>query len=810
MHDDTGSRVAHKRWTVGHTILSLTGISIFAVITVFIAQSHPVVSAWITSSDQLTIPAFVGELLERPYELAGWQLPRSTYLFPDALSYLLARWAVGDSLLAIPIATVPILLTWLYLVWDSVRAKYGGKRLLPLLWTVAVGLMVPLVASQYSTPLTQWVLMYYFSFANHFSCLVVSVLLLRWSIVWLDGGPRKFLVATGLLLTLVAISNRAVWAYYFAPMGATLLWIVANRSRNSPKRPLLLGIVIVSAMVAGYWGEASVNRITAMPYEVSLASIGRRVPRLFSDVFQYAVAMPQSALFLIFVLSVYCLAIRKLWVAFSHRLRPQLGVQGDTRFLFDFALVVGGLGNILAAGIAWEVIDSSRYLMFFFFAPMLLVPRIWIVPPKMGTLVVGLSLLTALSVYSAFASNAALDLRIYAKRQVREMISCVDAIGGGRGIGGYWTARRFTFLSGNELRIDQLTPWKTDAQHLLFYWGNNALSFLRGHPSIDPYTYVVADGLDRSVLENAFGAPDEKLPCGVHEIWRFHDPSHIFPRLFQGNLQPYQRFLARDSFASIPAGIFLAATGSRDGIGRKADPISDSAGFLLYGGYLSLPHGNYRFTLDYTSSDETKPNVKSLGRFEIASDFGKSVLGKVEMTLKPNRSSGSATVDIHLAEAANAIEPRVAYYGTSSLQLSDLSIARDVGGSKIVRLRADDDRVYTLVGVKDGPFVSSNGRAGVLLYGPYISMPGGFYRATVHFSSEPPADAIGKVDIAAKRGEAVFAEKVIAAANALVEEGGYKVEADFELPYPVDDLELRVFLQTPALVKFSHYEIAPR
>lgn len=790
--------------------VSIAGIFILALAAVFIASSNPIVADWITSSDQLTIPAMVAELHARPYEFAGWQLSRSTYLFPDTLSYVISQFIIGNSLLAIPLAALPVLLTWLYLIWKSIHENDSIKPLQALLWTISVGLIIPFALAQSSPDLTQWVLKYYFSFANHFSCLVISIVLLHWSVLSIGNNSRKRLIAISAILVLMSISNRAVWAYYVAPFCVMLLLFLARGSRINWKQVFLLGGVITSALVIGYLGEASFNRITAMPYEISLASIYRRVPLLFSDIYQYAVAKPAIGLFLLCVLFVYSMVLRKLWVDFPRWSRNQLSVLEDTRFLFDFALVVGGLGNVLAAGIAWEELASARYLMFFFFAPMLLIPRVWISLVGMRTQMVSLAFLVTFSAYSVFASDAALDIRVYARKETKDMVACVNSLAGNRGIGGFWIARRLSFLSGGDLRIDQLTPWKTDSRHLLFYWGNNAFSFLRGHPSIDPYDYIIADGLDRAVLDDAFGLPDEKRICGGHEIWSFRDPSHIFPRLFQGNMEPYQRVLMRNSFVTIPAGAFVAAIGSRDGLGRKADLALDSPGFLVYGGYLSLQPGNYRFTVNYSSSGDFMTNRKTLGRFEIVNDLGKAVLGHVEMALEPNQSRATATVNIHLRERANFVEPRVMYYGENLLQVSELSVATGESMSRTIRLRADDTRMHTLVGRKEDRIISSIGKTGVLLYGPYIPMPAGSYRATVHFLGALPIEPIGTVDIAAESGKVVFSQKNIAKPSIKSESGGYKIDVDFELPHPAIDLELRLISKTTDLVKISHYEIFPR
>jgi hypothetical protein len=545
---------------------------------------------------------------------------------------------------------------------------------------------------------------------------------------------------------------------------------------------------------------------------MTLASIPRQVPRMFSDIANHAMAAPSVAVFLAALIAIYAVVAWRLVLSLPKWVRSTSGSPEDFRYMFDTALVAGGIGNLLAAGIAWENIDSARYLVFFFFAPILLLPAVWKGIARPRAVGVALVALLALCVYPVLASRVPLDPRAHARSVTADMSSCVASLGAHRGIANYWEARKLTFLSGGSLRVDQLAPWKTDNRNLLFYWGNNAFSFLRGHPGIDPYDYIVVDGLDPIQLEAMFGYPDEKRSCAGHEIWSYRDPTQVFGSLFQGNLIAYQYLLQRDSFAAIPAAAFAASTGSRDRLARQAQPRTDRPGYLIYGGYLALPPGSYRFTLDYSTSGTPSPPEGKLGRFEIFEPAKDRLLGLAEFAADPDAPHSLASIDIIFDEPAT-VEPRVFFSGVARLRVEEVQVANELEGERILRLRASDGRVLTQAGIKEDGLVKSAGRPGILLYGPYVSLPAGSYQATMYFSGEPPAGVLGKLQITGRDARApgsasgILAESDVNAAQSASEPNGFRAHTTFRAPYPVADLEVRL-LAGNAPLAVSHYEIA--
>ena len=484
--------------------------------------------------------------------------------------------------------------------------------------------------------------------------------------------------------------------------------------------------------------------------------------------------------------------------------RGELSAPQEARFLFGLSLVAGGLGNVLAAGIAWEGIDSARYLMFFFFAPLLLV---LLLSPRVSdwrSAAVGIPVLAGLSAFVVFTPGSAMDPRRFAQKEAAELIGCAQSLKVHRGLANYWDARRLTFLSKDEMRIDPMPPWPTDRKGLMFYWTNNAFSFLRGHPAIDPFDYLIADSLDPQLLEEVFGVPDEKRACGGREFWVYRDLTHVFARLFQGNLNPYLWVLARDSRVTIPASAFDASVGTRAGLSRKADSATDATGYLVTGGALELHPGDYRFTVKYSFPPTAAP--ASLGNFDVMTPDSR-LLGTEDLVVDPD-GSGLVSVDVHVVADHTVLEPRVVFAGAGQLTVEEVSVMKIPAGARALHITASNPHAFSIVGVREGGLLKANGSPGYLLFGPYAKLAAGAYRATLHFAGSGYQGRPGKIDVVADQAHKVLAQSPLSAAE-LNDADGPAIALEFELSEPVDDLELRVFVED-APVALIDYEIAPR
>ena len=130
----------------------------------------------------------------------------------------------------------------------------------------------------------------------------------------------------------------------------------------------------------------------------------------------------------------------------------------------------------------------------------------------------------------------------------------------------------------------------------------------------------------------------------------------------------------------------------------------------------------------------------------------------------------------------------------------------DVGGKQTFSA-ASDDRIQTQVGIRDpSRGMVAVGRAGMLVYGPYIALPAGVYRAQV-WASEPGGENVeAQMDVVYGQG-----------ANVLVAKSGRAVAGgtpepmgtlEFEVPAPgVTDLEIRVAVGEGSRLAISHLDL---
>jgi phosphoglycerol transferase len=120
-------------------------------------------------------------------------------------------------------------------------------------------------------------------------------------------------------------------------------------------------------------------------------------------------------------------------------------------------------------------------------------------------------------------------------------------------------------------------------------------------------------------------------------------------------------------------------------------------------------------------------------------------------------------------------------------------------------LRANDEFVYTQAGTKTpDQRITSNGRAGALMYGPYLPLKKGRYRARLFGQGEPVAAAT--LDAVAKRGTLVLGESSFMPSPTSAT-NGVLAELDFEVPDDVGDLEIRVLVPAGARVSIAGYDV---
>lgn len=775
------------------------------VYALFAASAVPGVMTWITNSDQLTVPALVVDVLARPADFFGWQISRSSYLFPDALAYAVAYLLSGDALRSITFAHVTTLLVWVYVVYRASASRGAGFGA-RLAWVVLTALLVPLALTQLSTEAAAWVTKYLFSIANHFSCFVIGMLLVWWTLDEFRAPSWGRLVAIGIVGALTAASNRAIWLFYALPA----VIIVAAYLLRDRQRALLPAAKIVTVgsvgLAIGYAIEGSFNRLTLMPFELTTDSISGHTAAFFTSLATYAAAHPLALLAGAALIAVYAAVALRLVAEFPRWWRRDLNREREVGWLFQLATITTAVANLLVGMISWINIGNARYLVLFFFAPPLLIPGLWRGAWPTRVLVAATIGALALTLVATLRLGGSRDITTYARQEVSPVVACLERLGVGRGLANYWQARHLAFLSQGAIRVDQVSPGATSKEALFFYSGNNAYDFLRGAPDVDPYDYVLADDLDHDVLRAAFGAPDAAERCAGREIWMWRDKTRVFAGLFQGHLDPWERLLEKDSSVRIPASAFPGGTGAIDGTGRRAGS-DESQGDLIAGGRLSLSPATYRFAVSYSGRQEA--SGRKLATLTIKRADGQAAF--VDLPGTNSDRTQIAQVTMRVDGPGQFVDVRVAHAAHAALLVEDLAVTRvPAVDAREIRLEANDTHIHTQVGLLRDGVMQSMGKGGVLAFGPYLPLPAGRYRATVHLVGDRAEGRIGKVDAVADVGRAVLAEQPIDGAAFSAMTGQREVMLDFDLPRPVRDLELRVFVEEGASLALKGYEILPR
>ncbi|TXF10931.1 glycosyltransferase [Pelomicrobium methylotrophicum] len=108
---------------------------------------------------------------------------------------------------------------------------------------------------------------------------------------------------------------------------------------------------------------------------------------------------------------------------------------------------------------------------------------------------------------------------------------------------------------------------------------------------------------------------------------------------------------------------------------------------------------------------------------------------------------------------------------------------------EVSRYWGNDPRLHTQVGAPTGRAMRTTGRAGFLVFGPYLSLPAGRYRLEMHGTAARWTGGEW-VDVACKAGE----QQILQQSLSGMKEGNWQFERLFALESSVSDLEFRLWV----------------
>ena len=115
-----------------------------------------------------------------------------------------------------------------------------------------------------------------------------------------------------------------------------------------------------------------------------------------------------------------------------------------------------------------------------------------------------------------------------------------------------------------------------------------------------------------------------------------------------------------------------------------------------------------------------------------------------------------------------------------------------------------DVRLHRKVGVLDHQVLSTDGRSGYLLYGPYASVPAGQYRVRLFGQWHETGQASARLEVVAGQGQQTILHAVLAGDAAV---SGCLLDKAFLLAADVAELELRLWFGASAQLSVTGIEL---
>lgn len=127
-----------------------------------------------------------------------------------------------------------------------------------------------------------------------------------------------------------------------------------------------------------------------------------------------------------------------------------------------------------------------------------------------------------------------------------------------------------------------------------------------------------------------------------------------------------------------------------------------------------------------------------------------------------------------------------------------------VTGCSKAEFHYDGSKLLTSVGEKEGITIKSNGKAGVLVYGPYMPLEIGKYELVAKGNLTGPTNLLGTIDVISTQASMVLITKPI---DAKQEKPGNIASLQFEITKPFNDAEFRIIVADKVTGSFSSYEL---
>ena len=472
------------------------------------------------NSDELFLPSLYRDLIQSKFSFSTWYFSAATFIFPDWFLFMFSNELVGNVYQAFPINfSLQILISWL-LVFLIVRLFVRSQS--QAFFSSSFFYVIFIYLVQKNIYPFNIALLSVTHFGGFISWMLATFLLLNLlSDSILKNKDPYILFGLCVLIILATLSDKLIIPHWIIPaeLALPLLW---TKFRFEGKKIGLIFLAILFSTIIGL----SIYRFIPHVFGsgIALAYFWENSQVIWQIFYNF---MNQHAVIGTSLLLSY---IGWGWVLVKCFLKKDPGEKESSAFILSTILVVGLAETLFPLAFStYRLIDieESRYLLPFFFAPLLFSPILlellwpdfwnkfinkkWILG---GLLTVGCGLLIINVMMPGFKISPLYE--DYYPESAKCLDKSAHSWNAKRGIALYWQARRMMFLSKENLEIVQVT---SDLKS--FTWIANKKWFL------GDFDFVVIKNKDPEgaslfrTLQKKIGSPVTTKICGNLTIYYY-------------------------------------------------------------------------------------------------------------------------------------------------------------------------------------------------------------------------------------------------------------------------------------------------
>lgn len=500
------------------------------------STSYPPLQNFVYNADALYLPALYADILNGS-SLTNWNLPPSSYVFPDLFLYALVRVATSSLHASIVVFG---LIQYLFFAFGLMLLTRQTMPHSPGLARNALVALMSVLFVVFIDRLEFYSQMIFVS-AHHFGVVLMIpyVLTVLCRLVSETSSKPLLLIALCVLSFLTSASDGLYLIQVAAPLVGSLA-ILFLMNQMAFKRVLLASSAVFVAGLSGVafmsvtiYRNKLVGSYLFRPYSIrfSLWQLLDALLTTWSANPLHAVLTSGFLVLCTFVL------VRQATQYF----RDKNSLNHAAVVLVSSYFVLAFVANLLALIVSGVFVDRNgfRYLL-----PFLVFPGFWGLPLLLRIPKIIKPAFFEWGVWGILALSVLFLLKRVDIQQVARLftdayypayIQCIDEntaqLGIRDGIAQYWQARPISMLTQNELEVVQVTGDLSP-----FHWVNNPagydmqpefavidLSLPKDHPF----------RLDEDLITSRFGPPDAIFQCDRNKVLVYRWPGSAFGALFE-------------------------------------------------------------------------------------------------------------------------------------------------------------------------------------------------------------------------------------------------------------------------------------